>query len=202
MTPEDFTVHATGPLLEDATVRYIIDSKSSSFVVKAFSKGLLSAFGHDPKIAVREFQGNASFTPNGGALDTARVDIRIQANSLEVADDVSDKDRQEINHRMHTEVLETDRFPEIVYECSQVRASGGGDRYWAALNGELTLHGVTQPMPVSSRVVIEGNVLRASGEFTVRQSEYEIAPVSAAGGAIRVKDELKCTFDIVARKQE
>jgi polyisoprenoid-binding protein YceI len=199
--PEDFTVHATGPLLEDDTVRYVIDSKSSNFVVKVFSTGLLSAFGHDPKIAIREFQGNASFSPNGGALDDARVDIRIQANSLEVADDVSDKDRQDINHRMHTEVLETDRFPEIVYECSRVKTSGSADRYWAALNGELTLHGVTHPMPVSARVVIEGDSLRASGEFTVRQSEYEIAPVSAAGGAIHVKDELKCTFDIVARKQ-
>jgi polyisoprenoid-binding protein YceI len=198
--PEDFTVHATGPLLEDDTVRYVIDSKSSNFVVKVFSTGLFSAFGHDPKIAIRELQGNASFTPNGGALD-ARVDIRIQANSLEVADDVSDKDRQDINHRMRTEVLETDRFPEIVYECTRVKTSGSADRYWAALNGELTLHGVTHPMSFSARVVAEGDSLRASGEFTVRQSEYEIAPVSAAGGAIRVKDDLKCTFDIVARKQ-
>jgi len=199
--PEDFTVHATGPLLEDDTVRYVIDSKSSKFVVKVFATGLLSAFGHDPKIAIREFQGNASFSPNGGALDDARVDIRIQANSLEVADDVSDKDRQDINHRMHTEVLEKESFPEIVYECTRVKTSGSADRYWAALNGELTLHGVTHPMPVSARVVIDGDSLRAWGEFTVRQSEYEIAPVSAAGGAIRVKDELKCTFDIVARKQ-
>lgn len=194
-------MHATGPLLEDDTVRYVIDSKSSKFVVKVFATGLLSAFGHDPKIAIREFQGNASFSPNGGALDDARVDIRIQANSLEVADDVSDKDRQDINHRMHTEVLEKERFPEIVYECTRVKTSGSADRYWAALNGELTLHGVTHPMPVSARVVIDGDSLRAWGEFTVRQSEYEIAPVSAAGGAIRVKDELKCTFDIVARKQ-
>jgi polyisoprenoid-binding protein YceI len=72
---------------------------------------------------------------------------------------------------------------------------------WVALNGELTLHGVTRPMPVSARVVIQSDSLRASGEFTVRQSEYDIAQVSAAGGAIRVKDELKCTFEIVARRQ-
>ena len=45
---------------------------------------------------------------------------------------------------MCDEVLETDRFPEIVYECSRVSASGSGDRYWVALNGELTLHGVTE----------------------------------------------------------
>ena len=192
---------ASGPLLEDATVRYVIDAKSSKFFAKAFSTGLLSAFGHNPTIAIRDFQGDAYHSTNGGALEGAYVNLRIQADSLEVADDVGEKDRQEINQRMHSEVLGTDRFPEIVYECSRVKASGGGDRYWVALNGELTLHGVTRPMQVSARVVIEGGSLRATGEFTVRQSEYEIAQVSAAGGTIRVKDELKCTFDIVAHAQ-
>jgi len=103
---------------------------------------------------------------------------------------------------MRSEVLETDRFPEIAYGCTRAAASGNGDRYWVSLNGELTLHGVTKSLPVSARVVINGSSLRATGEFTVKQSDYEITPVSAAAGAIRVKDELKCTFDIVARKQE
>jgi hypothetical protein len=43
--------------------------------------------------------------------------------------------------------------------------------------------------------------VRASGQFSVRQSDYAITLVSAAAGAIRVKDELKVTFDI-ARKRE
>ncbi len=201
MTEGDRLVHATGPLLEDATVRYVIDTQGSKFFVQAFSTGLLSAFAHNPKIAIRDFQGEASFVPNAGSLDGARVSVRIQADSLEADDDISDKDRHEINYRMHTEVLEVDRYPEIVYECSRVKASGSGDRYWASLNGELTLHGVTHTMPLSARVVVEDESLRATGEFTVRQSEYGINLISAAGGTIRVKEELKCTFDIVARKQ-
>jgi polyisoprenoid-binding protein YceI len=103
---------------------------------------------------------------------------------------------------MCEEVLETNRFPEIVYECSRVSASGSGDRYWGALNGELALHGVTMPLSVSARVVINGDSLRATGEFSLRQSDYEITPVSAAAGTIKVKDEVKCNFDIVARKQQ
>src|SRR5579863_1137971 len=114
MNQEDSVVHATGPLLEDATVRYVIDTKESTFTVKAFCTGLLSAFGHNPTIAIRDFQGLASFIPAGGSLEGARVDVRIQADSLEVADDVSEKDRKEIYDRMHNEVLESDRFPEIV----------------------------------------------------------------------------------------
>jgi hypothetical protein len=39
------------------------------------------------------------------------------------------------------------------------------------------------------------------GDFTLSQKEYEIRPVSAVGGTIKLKDELKLTFDMNARKQ-
>jgi len=193
-------VHGARPLPEDTTVRYSIDAQKSTFNVQAFSTGLLSAFGHNPNIAIRDFRGDVDFSPDK-PLDGARLSVSIRADSLECVDDIPEKDRQDIHRRMHGEVLETDRFPEIVYECSRVTGSGNGDRYWAALNGELTLHGVTRSLPVSARVVIFSDSLRASGEFSVRQSDYEIGLVSAAGGTIRVKDELKCKFDVVARKQ-
>jgi hypothetical protein len=50
-------------------------------------------------------------------------------------------------------------------------------------------------------VTLAGDTLRAAGEFSVRQSDYEIRPVSAAGGTVKVKDDLKLTFDITARRQ-
>jgi polyisoprenoid-binding protein YceI len=195
-------VHATRTLLEDASVNYVIDAKGSTFVAQAFATGLLSAFGHDPRIAIRNFGGDLSFNLAGSVVEGARLNIRIQADSMEVTDDISEKDKQEIHRKMCEEVLETDRFPEIVYECSRVSASGSGDRYWVVLNGELTLHGVTGSVPVSARLVINGSSVRATGDFSVRQSDYEIAAVSAAGGAIKLKDEVKLTFDIVARKKE
>jgi len=194
-------VHVTRPMLEDTTVRYTIETQKSTFVVKAFSTGLLSAFGHSPNIAIRDFRGDVHFTP-GEPLGRAQLSVSIRADSLECVDDIPEKDRQDIHRRMHGEVLETDRFPEIVYECSSVTGSGNGDRFWATLNGELTLHGMTRSLPVSARVVITGDSLRASGEFAVRQSDYEIGLVSAAAGTIRVKDELKCRFDILASKQD
>ena len=69
------------------------------------------------------------------------------------------------------------------------------------MTGDLTLHGVTRTLPVSARAVINGNTVRATGEFSVRQSDYEMRAVSAAAGAIRIKDDVKITFDIVARKE-
>jgi polyisoprenoid-binding protein YceI len=186
---------------EEGTVRYVIDAKGSTFMVRASSTGLLSAFGHNPKFAVREFEGELEFTPGAPNFDDARVRLKIRADSLQVADDISQKDREEIERRAHGEVLESDRFPEIVYEALRITGNGTGQKYWVTVNGELTLRGITRTAPVTARVLVNGSSLRASGEFSVRQSEFEIPPVSAAGGTIRLKDELKCTFDIVARKQ-
>lgn len=170
--------------------------------MQAFSTGLLSAFGHNPRIAIRDFQGEAQFSRTNGGIDGARVDLSVASTSLEVIDDISEKDKAEINRTMHEQVLETGGFPEITYACSQVSASGNGDRLWVALNGELTLHGVTRALPISARVVINGMLLRASGEFAIKQTDFEITPVQVAAGAIKLKNELKCTFDLVARKQE
>jgi polyisoprenoid-binding protein YceI len=185
---------------EATKVRYVIDPKGSTFTVRAFATGLLSSFGHDPTIAIPDFQGEVHFT--SGALEDASLRIVIQAASLIVTDDISQKDREEIERRMYDEVLETDGFQEIVYDAP--RASSvqriAESQYVVALNGELTLHGVNRAQPVSARVTIKDETLRATGDFSIRQSDYEIRPVSAAGGTVKLKDELKLSFDITARK--
>ena len=192
-----YALDQTKPL--EATVRYLIDGKGSKFIVRAFATGLLSAFGHDPTISIEDFEGEARVNPD--ALEESSVHILIHAGSLVVTDDVSNKDRDEIERRMHQEVLESDGYPEIEYQCSKVSASKIGEgQYWVALNGELSLHGVTRTLPVSARVSLNGDVLRATGDFSVRQSDFDLKLVSAAGGTVRVKDEIKLSFDITARK--
>jgi polyisoprenoid-binding protein YceI len=195
---------ATQPVnsMADKTAsRFVIDGGRSTFTVQAFSTGLLSAFGHNPRIAIRDIQGEALFTVGEATIEDPHVHITIRASSLEVIDDISDRDRREIHRQMHDEVLEVGRFPEIVYDCSRVSVSGSGNWLSATLNGELALHGETHPLSVSARVVITGDVLKASGEFSVSQRAYGIAPVTVAGGAIKLKDNIKCMFNIVARKQ-
>ena len=192
-----YAVNQTKPL--EATVRYLIDGKGSKFIVRAFATGLLSAFGHDPTISIEDFEGEARINPD--ALEESSVHILIHAESLVVTDDVSNKDREEIQRRMHQEVLESDGYPEIEYQCSKVSASKTGEgQYWVALNGELSLHGVTRTLPVSARVNLNGDVLRATGDFSVKQSDFDLKAVSAAGGTVRLKDEIKLSFDIAARK--
>jgi polyisoprenoid-binding protein YceI len=182
------------------TVRYLVDAKKSRFTVRALASGLLSALGHSPTISIPDFEGE--FVLNREAMDQSSVHLVIDAASLTVMDDIRDKDRAEIERTMQQEVLETDSFPEIVYQASRCSASKTAEgQYAVTLNGQLTLHGVAQDQPVSARVYLTGDTLRAVGDFTLSQKEYEIRPVSAVGGTIKLKDELKLTFDMNARKQ-
>jgi polyisoprenoid-binding protein YceI len=116
--------------------------------------------------------------------------------------DISDKDRREIERVMNREVLEVDRYPEIRYDASAISVSTlDSDLYSADLNGDLSFHGVTRKQPVTVRIAMMGERLRASGDFTMRQSDYGIKPVSVAGGALKLKDELRFSFDVIANSE-
>lgn len=169
--------------------------------MQAFAAGLLSAMGHNPIIGIRGFKGEVNFSSE--ALQGSGFRLGIQAASLCVEDDISDKDRREIERLMKEQVLEVAKYPEIAYDAPVGSITKLGDSlYSAVLDGHLTLHGVTRSQRVSVRIAIFGTMLRASGDFTLKQSDYDIKSISVAGGALKLKDELKFSFEMVAREQE
>lgn len=177
-------------------VRYIVGPQGSRFTVRAFAGGPLSAVGHNPTFAVRDFHGEAEFDPDEPAAASLR--LVIKAASLALTDSVSDKDRREIERTMQEQVLESARFPEIAYDCPRSRLTVMGPSQ-LTLAGDLTVHGVTRAQTVPVRLYLMGQTLRGQGEATIRQTEFGIRPVTVAGGMLKVKDELKLAFDIVAR---
>jgi polyisoprenoid-binding protein YceI len=182
-------------------VPYVIDARSSRFTVQAFATGMLSAMGHNPTIGIRNFSGEVNFDAETLQGNSFHLDIKL--NSLSVGDDISDKDRREIEQRMNEQILEVARYPDAVYEAPVVSITRLGDAlYSAALDGTLNFHGVSSRQSVTARVAVFGSMLRSSGDFTLKQSDYKVEPVSVAGGALKLKDELKFSFEIVARQRE
>src|SRR5215469_15579302 len=176
---------------------YRLDPRPSRFTIRVTAAGLLSAFGHNPLIGVGSFTGEVQFDPASPA--SASVKVQIPSRSLEVAGDVNEKDRREIEQIMQGQVLESDSYPVIEFQSSEVKVTSiGSGQFRAEISGELSLHGVTHQQTVVARVTASGDRLRASGEFSVYQTEFGIQLVTVAGGALRVKDELKASFEILA----
>jgi hypothetical protein len=63
------------------------------------------------------------------------------------------------------------------------------------VSGRLQLHGQSRLIYLSVRK-LDG---RYVGATTVKQTDYGIQPIRAAGGAVRVKNELKIDFVIETR---
>ncbi len=183
------------------TALYRLVAEKSRFTVQAFAEGLLSAFGHDPVITIRDFTGEVRFTPD--APSQASVRMTIRTGSLAASEEVKEKDRAEIDRMMREDVLETAAHPEIVFESTNVTAQRLGEgRYRARIIGDLTMHGVTQKnIWIQSEVKTSEGTLRAQGAFTLKQTDFQIKPVKVAGGTLKVKNELKFSFDIGAEKQ-
>jgi len=183
--------------LPSDSARYRIDADKSKFIVRAFAGGFLSALAHDHTISIGEFTGETSFT--FGNVEPASLQLTIKAESLKVIDKISDKDRQKIETTMRDEVLETSKFSEITFKSTSVTASKIGEgEYQAKIIGDITLHGISRQLTIPAQLSFGDKELRAKGNFAIKQSNFGIKPVSVAGGTIKVKDELKFTFEILA----
>lgn len=181
-------------------VHYSIDTRMSQFTVQAFASGLISAVAHSPRIAIRRWSGDAHFVP--GTFRDAKLEVKIETKSLEVLDELREQDRRELQRVMNDEVLETGRFQEVVFASTAVRADQlKPDLYRVNVEGRLSLHGITNSHSFLGQVAVGVDTLRAYGEFTLLQSDYSIRIASIAGATLKLQDELKFSYYVVARKK-
>jgi|SRR6516162_1330663 polyisoprenoid-binding protein YceI len=166
-----------------------IDGDHSSIHVHVHKSGLFSAFGHDHDIEATIESGEMT---EAGA---ASVEIRVDARKLHVLDqDDSADTRAEVQKTMlGPRVLDAERYPEIHFRSTAVKPEGTD--HWL-VTGDLDLHGQTHPVTVD--VTLKNGLY--NGTAILKQTMFGITPVTIAGGAVRVKDDLKIDFQIAVDK--
>jgi polyisoprenoid-binding protein YceI len=174
------------PFAATPVQKHQIDAERSAITVHVYRAGLFSAFAHDHEIAASIAEGWIEFSKSPAA------ELRMDARQLRVLDPnlAADK-RSEVRNTMEgPKVLDSSRFPEILFRTTVVEKSGS-DRW--VVHGILFLHGQTHPVVTEVREV-EG---RYRGSTTLKQGDFGIKPISIAGGTVRVKDEVRVAFEIV-----
>jgi polyisoprenoid-binding protein YceI len=182
------------------TFRYRLDRNHSRLTAQAFAAGLLSFAAHSPTFAARDLAGELGLDP--ATAEGGWFRLAVRADSLELLDRVSPADRRDIEGRMRREVLETAAHPEVGFEAEALSARPAGEHeYQLTLDGRLSLHGLTRPHRVEGRLLVYDDGVRLSGAGPLRLGDYDIRPVTALGGAIKLKDQLRLAFDLVAWKE-
>jgi polyisoprenoid-binding protein YceI len=150
---------AAAPLRADT---YRVDPVHSSVVfrIKHFNVGYIH--GRFNQIA-----GTVTFDPNNP--DKASFDLQVKADSIDTNNTARDK------HLKGPDFFNVQEFPSITFKSKQVRPVS--DRMYE-VTGDLTLHGVTQPVTAKLEYVGTGKDPRGTERigfettFTIRRSEF------------------------------
>jgi polyisoprenoid-binding protein YceI len=158
-------------------------------------------FAHDHKIGVRDFTGQATFAREDAR--GASLSLTVQANSLYLLGENDIGSRQSIESALREDVLETAKFPEIVFKSKSVTSERRGDgTFDVRLAGELTLHGVKKAITIPARVSVDKGTLHAIGVIELRQTDYKITPFSFVSGTVGIRDVVTLSFDIIATQPQ
>jgi polyisoprenoid-binding protein YceI len=185
-----------------------IDRAQSYIIAITDKAGLFSFAGHKHGILAREWKATVAFDPQ--QLAGSRAEVRIPVASLVIdspealqlaglkggpkPEDVAKIQKQ----MLAAENLGAAQYPEIVFVTRTVAPQSQN----FTLRGALTIRGKTNDIaaPVQVERMPDG-AFRFTGEFTIKQSDYGIKPASV-GGVVKVKDEVKVRFVVVARAMD
>jgi polyisoprenoid-binding protein YceI len=183
-----------------ATRTFAIDSGASSVRIHVGKTGIGSFAGHEHEVVARSVQGEVA--ADFEDLPRSSVEILVNAMSLSVvAEGEPEGDAPKVERAMKgREVLHAIRFPSIRFRSREVTGKHlSASSYELSVAGDLSLHGAVRPIVVPVQVELHGDALTGTGKFVVKQTDFGIEPTSAAGGLVKVEDEVTVTFRIVAR---
>ena len=180
---------------------FAVDGEASSVLIHVGKTGIGSFAGHDHDAVAQAVTGEV--ISDFDDLSRSSLNVTVDAKSLKITDrDQSAEDVQKIQQTMlGPEVLDVSRFPTIRFRSRAVTGTQISPGVYAgAVAGELSLHGMTKTTTVPLQLELRDDALTARGTVIVKQTEFGIEPVSAAGGLVKVEDEVTISFKIVARR--
>ena len=165
----------------------------SRFEVTTTKAGLFGFAGHEHLVRARAFKGFVVYFPADPA--SSHLELTIPAESLEVLTPPDTAEIRQVTETMRTEVLHVADYPEIRFTATGGPSTGKGMR----LQGELTLLGQTRPVKMDAVIQIGADTIRASGNFSVKQTDFGIKPYSGGpAGTVKVGDRVRFEFAAIA----
>jgi polyisoprenoid-binding protein YceI len=194
-------VQAAAPTTTGVTV-LAIDPAASHVVIQVGKAGMFGFAGHNHEVVAPAVRGTV--TLDAADLQRSSVSLEFDTAALSVtgAGDPP-ADVPKVQSVMESnQVLDVRRFPTVGFRSRRVSVTRrAGTTADLAIEGDLTLHGVTRPTTVRVSATLDGGGLTARGNFSITQTAFNMVPVTAAGGTIRAKDEVDVQFVLEAHSR-
>jgi len=172
---------------------FTVDPGRSRATIDVGKTGLFSFAGHTHEVEAPLTSGVIHLDPDAPSRSDVRLEFSAAAMRVTGKGEPPD-DVPKVTETMLGEmVLDAKTYPAITFESTRVSPKN-------EVTGNLTIHGVTQPVTAPVALKVDGATLTATGKFSIKQSDFGIRPISV-GGVVKVKDELNITFTIAARER-
>lgn len=166
----------------------------------------MARLGHNHVISSRSVEGRVWLAAQ---IEDSGFDITVPVNDLIVDDEearaahgedfaqpISDDAKAGTKANMLREtLLDGARYPAIHIRSVSLEGAFENPLARASIRIKDRTQEIVLPVSVQS---VDGE-LRVQGEFSLRQSDFGITPLSIAGGALQVVDTLRVQFALVAR---
>lgn len=186
------------PPASAAETVYLVDAGESRLTVDVGRSGLFSFAGHRHEVLATGIEGRVAADPED--VGRSSVSLRFPAAGLKLTGrGEPPEDVPKVQAKMEgAEVLDVARFAEILFRSTAVEGREAGGVWNLRVSGVLTLKGVTRALVLPLRVTLDGGRLEASGQVVIKQTDFELRPISVAG-VVKVKNELGLDYKIVGR---
>lgn len=155
----------------------------------------LPATLHTVQGRVPTFHGTVDAEPTAEGKWTIRARIAVAADGMVTGNNRRDR-------TMREKVLETGKFPEIVFETKSVEADLGklqpGQNFSAQVAGELTAHGKALAVLLPVDVYVFADHVLLAGSFPLHWKQYGMNDPSF--GVVKVKEPMTVSFRLRAVK--
>ncbi len=183
--------------VNSAAKTYSMLAAQSQLTLTLIQEGVLRKIHPTHHVGVKSFSGRIQL-PADESKALAELDAEAKS-FVNIDTDMKDFERSGFHKVLHEEVLASARFPTIKFRSVSItNVQKSGDNRSFTLNGDLTLRGVTRRVAFPVKVTINGKQLRATGEKNIKQTDFGITPYSGGLGTIKIGDQLKVSFVIVA----
>jgi hypothetical protein len=203
---------AAAPPLPEAAYReagagesvYRIDAQRSRLFLRTGRDGPMKAAGHDHVIASTNIEGWVLVAEDSAR---SRADLRLPLQQL-VVDDPAYRERfglepelpdsaiEGTTRNMQDKVLESNQFPWATASVRVLSTQGSQ----AQLEVQVSAHGTSFDYQVPATLSVEPDELKATGSMTLRHADFGLTAFSAAGGLLRVAEEIELVFEIVGER--
>jgi polyisoprenoid-binding protein YceI len=189
---------STGAVLA-APRTFSIDEAKSSASAHVGKTGFASFAGHEHVVLARKMQGEVVLDAEN--LAQSSVDLIIDTRALKVREEGEpDGDAPKVEQAMRApNQLAVDEHRTIHFRSSTVTGKQTGPgAFELAVAGDLSLHGVSKPFTVQIKAELKEKVLVAAGKLVIKLSDFGIEPTKAAGGLVKVENDVPVEFKIAA----